>query len=87
MTITARYPSRCARCHQPIAPGTPIEWNRTTPTTHAGACPKSALQYASEVVGVSLPDTYGRPAPRFTCRRCGEHRDTTLQGHCDDCEG
>jgi hypothetical protein len=24
--------------------------------------------------------------PRFTCRRCGENRDTTLQGHCDDCE-
>ena len=23
---------------------------------------------------------------RFTCRQCGEHRDTTLQGHCDDCE-
>jgi len=26
------------------------------------------------------------PAPRFTCRRCGEHRDTTVPGHCDDCE-
>lgn len=30
-----------------------------------------------------------RPATtpkRFTCRRCGEHRDTTVRGHCDDCE-
>jgi len=26
------------------------------------------------------------PAPRFTCPRCGDHRDTTLRGHCDDCE-
>lgn len=24
--------------------------------------------------------------PRFTCRRCGEHRDSNLRGHCDDCE-
>ena len=23
---------------------------------------------------------------RFTCRRCGEHQDTTRRGHCDDCE-
>ena len=23
---------------------------------------------------------------RFTCRSCGEHRDTTRDGHCDDCE-
>jgi hypothetical protein len=27
------------------------------------------------------------PAPRYTCRACGEHRDTTRPGHCDDCEG
>jgi len=27
-----------------------------------------------------------RMAPRFTCRRCGDHRDTTFRGHCDDCE-
>lgn len=35
------------------------------------------------------------PAPRtaqstvvhaFTCPRCGEHRDTTVSGQCDDCE-
>jgi len=25
--------------------------------------------------------------PRFTCPRCGEHRDTNVSGHCDDCEG
>ncbi|HUI31181.1 MAG TPA: hypothetical protein VLX91_13295 [Candidatus Acidoferrales bacterium] len=24
--------------------------------------------------------------PRFTCPKCGEHRDTTRRGHCDDCE-
>ena len=23
---------------------------------------------------------------RFTCPKCGEHRDTTIPGHCDDCE-
>ena len=27
-----------------------------------------------------------RMAPRFTCRQCGDHRDTTFRGHCDDCE-
>ena len=26
-------------------------------------------------------------SPRFTCPRCGEHRDTNVRGHCDDCEG
>ncbi len=26
------------------------------------------------------------PEPRFTCRVCGSHRDTTISGHCDDCE-
>jgi len=24
--------------------------------------------------------------PRYTCPRCGGHRDTTIRGHCDDCE-
>ena len=23
---------------------------------------------------------------RFTCPKCGDHRDTTIPGHCDDCE-
>ena len=34
--------------------------------------------------GVSKPTEIA--APRFTCPRCGEHRDTTRRGHCDDCE-
>ena len=40
---------------------------------------------------VRLPRTPRAPAvrpapPAFTCRRCGEHRDTTIAGHCDDCD-
>jgi hypothetical protein len=28
-----------------------------------------------------------RTAPRqYTCPACGDHRDTTFAGHCDDCE-
>jgi hypothetical protein len=29
---------------------------------------------------------YVAPVEQFTCPRCGEHRDTTIAGHCDDCE-
>jgi hypothetical protein len=29
---------------------------------------------------------YAQPNHRFTCATCGEHRDTTRRGHCDDCE-
>jgi len=31
-------------------------------------------------------ETRPESRPRFTCPRCGEHRDTTISGHCDDCE-
>ncbi len=35
MTITARYPGRCAKCGQPIRPGQPINWYpQTRQTTH-----------------------------------------------------
>ena len=39
------------------------------------------IRYEPEVVA---PIVYS--APRFTCKSCGEHRDTTRRGHCDDCE-
>lgn len=29
---------------------------------------------------------YTPPTPRYTCPRCGEHRDGNCPGHCDDCE-
>lgn len=40
---------------------------------------------------IRLPRTPRAPAvrpapPTFTCPTCGEHRDTTLRGHCDDCD-
>jgi hypothetical protein len=94
MTITARYPARCARCRQPIAVGSQINWSRGVPATHAGTCPPAAqiVTALARAYGTaaSLADypqqRYGRTGSTFTCSRCGDHRDTTLAGHCDDCE-
>lgn len=53
-----------------------------------------AIQQAASVLATarqaaasaSRPARVAPPAPRFTCHRCGEHRDTTRRGHCDDCD-
>lgn len=70
MTITARYASRCACCHQPITVGQQIEWSRGTPARHV-ECSTARVE---------------SPRRPFRCRRCGDTRDTTISGYCDDCD-
>lgn len=50
--ITARYPGRCAGCHQPIAPGDTIRhhgrgesYHEGCPTNSAGGTARSATLY------------------------------------------
>ena len=81
MTITAKFPSRCARCNGAITVGQQIDWVRGEKPMHAG-CDAPVARAAAG----TLPGTYSRPTPRFTCRRCGDHRDTTISGRCDDCD-
>lgn len=81
MTITARYPSRCATCGQAIAAGESIEWSKGNPTRHT-TCPARPAVTADPYARTAALSTARR---RFTCRICGDHRDTTIPGECDDC--
>jgi hypothetical protein len=40
MTITAKYPSKCAACGGAISAGERIEWSKGTPVVHT-QCPDS----------------------------------------------
>ena len=46
----------------------------------------AAAEMATPEMQAKLAAHIAAHAPRFTCPRCGEHRDTTVRGHCDDCE-
>ena len=65
-------------------------WDGTEPADmfHANAETWRAIQReVDKIEGARMqPVTTVPHIPRFTCRRCGEHRDTTIPGHCDDCE-
>ena len=70
MTITAKYASRCASCHQPIPPGTSIEWIKGSPVRHTSCSDTSAAPAArtmrySRRGWSSLSDT-------VRCRYCGK---------------
>lgn len=42
VTITAKYPGRCARCGNTIPAGTQVNWNKNTKNiAHIGTCPAS----------------------------------------------
>lgn len=45
MSITAKYPARCATCHGNITPGQKIEWTKGEPVRHT-AC-GAAVQTAA----------------------------------------
>ncbi len=63
---------------------TRAEWMRKTREERVGfvlAAAHLRIVDAARLAKPAAPAAY-----RFTCRRCGEHRDTTVRGHCDDCE-
>ena len=73
MTITAKYPSRCACCHQPIEVGSKIEWSKGSPARHAAcaggtvSAPASAARRSSYRPGTTYERGVGR-----TCDECGD---------------
>jgi superfamily I DNA/RNA helicase len=56
MTITAKYPGRCAVCGGPIVPGQPIEWEKGKTPTHAD-CDLSATPQVESPAVVSFTPT------------------------------
>lgn len=65
MTITAKFPGRCARCARPIRVGEEIEWAKGRPSTH-GRC--SAAPAAS-----AAPAPAGTNRRADNCGRCGRY--------------
>jgi hypothetical protein len=43
MTITAKFPSRCSSCGQPITPGQKIEWTKGSPVRHTSCNAQAAV--------------------------------------------
>ena len=50
--------------------------------------PGTAIEWAEGrgATHVTCPAARVSRARGYTCPRCGDHRDTTVSGHCDDCE-
>jgi len=88
MIITAKYPSTCACCRQPIAAGSKIEWSKGQPARHAAcaagssgqttvsARPAARRSYARRGTwtGCSCGSVaeYSRPSDCWTCRHDAE---------------
>jgi hypothetical protein len=92
LTMTTTSPTmQCPDCHVPAAigydydRGQQVEFcpNWRVCGHHVGA----PLARVANTAATPTRSVRTVPAPRFTCPRCGEHRDTTVRGHCDDCEG
>ncbi len=68
MTITARYPSRCATCGAPIIPGQQIEWERGSQPRHTH-CPEQPAE--SHTHAAAAPRGVRTNAKRAACSACG----------------
>ena len=81
MTITARYPSRCAACHQPIAAGDRIEWTKGQQARHqaCAAQPSASVRGASYRAGIVAPG-------RQTCPHCGSRECARAWDHTALCD-
>lgn len=66
MTITARYPSRCAACHQPIAVGASIEWSKGQPARHTTCSGASVSAHTHRRSSARCADC-GRPGASIEC--------------------
>lgn len=79
MTITAKFPGRCARCGRAITPGQQIEWSRGQRPYHT-ACAEAAGTPAAELAGVQGPIAGARGGVRHDARRTNRR-----PGKCDHC--
>ena len=59
-------------------------WAPAGPT--CAGCWYADRRAKAALIAIIAPQFSRARQERFTCRQCGEHRDTALQGHCDDCE-
>lgn len=78
MTITARYPGRCARCGGTIQAGSEIDWDKSTRATRHVACPAKSAATApaakpAATAPAAPPPAIERLAARYagTCAGCG----------------
>lgn len=73
MTITAKYPSRCATCGGSVTPGQQIEWAKGQPVRHTdcAAAPTSAV----------APAPTKRPYRPTTCVVCGHVERRNRRGY------
>lgn len=57
MTITARYPGRCALCGGPVTPGEQVDWNKAEKTVAHAECPTGDAPAAPQVATRTFPPT------------------------------
>ena len=58
MTITAKFTSRCAACHQAIQPGTRIEWIKGQPARHTSCAPQTSRRTSPRTARPSYASGY-----------------------------
>lgn len=78
MTITARYPGRCATCGGRIVPGQEIEWDKSTRLTRHSSC----------AVGKGAPATAGAPSQPIGVVSGGARHErgrNRKPGYCERC--
>ena len=94
MTITAKFPSKCANCGAKITPGTSIEWTRGSKTVTHTNCPgdgyrptmdaDNAIAQAEDFEHVTTTRrqyVYGSNYARFSS---GAEVYTNRRGRCED---
>lgn len=70
MTITARYPGRCAKCGGAINPGDRINWDKATRRTEHAQCPERPAVSAQSGATRTNVRTNRKPG---ACERCGHY--------------
>ena len=60
MIITAKYPSYCACCRQPITVGSRIEWSKGSPAKHTACSGAVASTISAHPAGRRYTSSRGR---------------------------
>jgi len=85
MTITAKYPGKCACCGLPISVGSKIEWSKGAAARHVACGPVSAVP-ARRVSAGYTRRPYGATRACRTGGNCSSFGDgSSCGGH--DCDG
>jgi len=94
MTITARFPSTCSACHQPIALGAKIEWTKGSPARHTTCSaassatktrrPSSAAYGSYRTIGARM--NARMQSTGWTGCSCGSIEDQPRASDCATCQ-